>query len=120
MEEDIKNLLKILNSEKENIIDEEDNKKIIYLCESLTKLEKELPKLEELEKIKNCEKDLEIKYEQFYELGYYFEPIYVSIKRVIHNNAVKILREENRRKNNKYSNILNANFFLEGAKWKKK
>lgn len=98
MEENIKSLLEILNGEKENIIDEEDNKKIMYLCESLTKIEKEIPKLDELEKIEKFEKDLEIKYEQFYELGYYFDSIYINVKRAIHDNEVKKLREENRRK----------------------
>lgn len=98
MEENIKSLLEILNREKENIINEEDNKKIMYLCESLTKIEKEIPKLDELEKIEKVEKDLEIKYEQFYELGYYFDSIYISIKKTIHDNEVKKLREENRRK----------------------
>ena len=62
MEEKIKSLLEILNKEKENILDKEDNKKIMYLCESLTKIEKEIPKLGELEKIERFEKDLEIKY----------------------------------------------------------
>lgn len=98
MEENIKSMLEILNGEKENIIDEEDNKKIMYLCESLTKIEKEIPKLDELEKIEKFEKDLEIKYEQFYELGYYFDSIYISVKKAIHDNEVKKIREENRRK----------------------
>ena len=99
MEENIKSMLEILNGEKENIIDEEDNKKIMYLCESLTKIEKEIPKLDELEKIEKFEKDLEIKYEQFYELGYYFDSIYISVKKAIHDNEVKKIREErNQRK----------------------
>ena len=119
MEENIKKLLEVLNIGKENIYDKEDNKKIEYLCESLRKLKTKIPKLDELKRIEKIEKDLEIKYEQFYEIGYYFYPIYVSIKRAIHNNEVNTLREENRRKNNKYSNILNANFFLEGSKMEK-
>ena len=98
MEENIKILLKILSEEKDNIVDEEDNKKIKYLCESLTKIEKEIPKLEELEIIEKIEKELEIKYEQFYELGNYFAPIYIGIKKTIHDSEVKKLREENRRK----------------------
>ena len=98
MEENIKILLDTLNREKDNIIDEEDNKKIMYLCESLTKIEKEIPKLEELEIIEKIEKELEIEYEQFYELGNYFDPICIGIKKTIHDNEVKKLREENRRK----------------------
>ena len=119
MEENIKKLLEVLNIGKENIYDKEDNKKIEYLCESLRKLKTKIPKLDELKRIEKIEKDLEIKYEQFYEIGYYFDPIYVSIKRAIHNNEVNTLREENRRKKNKYSNILNTNIFLEGSKMEK-
>ena len=96
----LKKLLEILKKALNNNAFDEDKQKIQYLDSELKKTEKELPTLEKLEELKKIEIDLEIKYEQFYEIGNYFDPIYVKIKREIHNKKVKKIREENRRKGN--------------------
>ena len=83
-------LLKILTvAIKENVF-EEDKQKI--------QIKKELPTIDKLEKLKKIEIDLEVKYDRFNELSYYFEPLYVEIKNEIHNENIKKIREENRRK----------------------
>ena len=46
----------------------------------------------------DIELELEVKYEIFYELDNYFNPIYTKIKNIIHKEKVDKLREENRRK----------------------
>ena len=51
--------------------------------------------MEELQKIIV---DLEIKYDDFNDLVYYFDPLYVKIKKTIHEEKVKEKREENKRK----------------------
>lgn len=97
-DENIELLLTILtNALKENDFGD-DTQKIIYLCNSLKKIQKAIPTIDELEELKNIEIDLEIKYEIFYEIGNYFDPLYVKIKSTIHKEEVKKLREENRRK----------------------
>lgn len=91
-------LLTILtNALKENDFGD-DTYKILYLCNALKKIQKVIPTIDELEELKNIEIDLEIKYEIFYEIGNYFDPLYVKIKNTIHKEEVKKLREENRRR----------------------
>lgn len=97
-DENIKLLLNVLtNALKENDFGD-DTSKIIYLCNSLKKIQKVIPTIDELEELKNIEVDLEIKYEIFYEIGNYFDPLYVKTKHTIHKEKVKKIREENRRK----------------------
>ena len=97
-DENIELLLTILsNALKENDFGN-DTQKIIFLCNSLKKIQKAIPAIDELEELKNIEIDLEIKHEVFYEIGIYFDPLYVKIKNTIHKEEVKKLREENRRK----------------------
>ncbi len=91
-------LLKILTvAIKENVF-EEDKQKIQDFFSELKKIKKELPTIDKLEKLKKIEIDLEVKYDRFNELSYYFEPLYVEIKNEIHNENIKKIREENRRK----------------------
>ena len=91
-------LLKILTvSIKENVF-EEHKQKIQDFFSELKKIKKELPTIDKLEKLKKIEIDLEVKYDRFNELSYYFEPLYVEIKNEIHNENIKKIREENRRK----------------------
>ena len=51
--------------------------------------------MEELQKIVI---DLEIKYDDFNDLVYYFDPLYVKIKKTIHEEKIKEIREDNKRK----------------------
>lgn len=48
----IKELVMLLNEQLDKITTEEDKKNIIYLCNSLERIQNELPTLEELEKLK--------------------------------------------------------------------
>ena len=85
--------------EKNNI--NEDKQKIKYLSNELKKIKKQLPTYSKLEEIEKIIIDLEVKYEAFYELSNYFDPLYVEIKKTIHDKEVKQMREENRRKREK-------------------
>ena len=76
----------------------EDNQKLMYMYNSLKEIQNKLPTLEELDKVKDAITDLEIKYEEFFEIANYFDPIYFNIKNTLHKIEVKKIREENRRK----------------------
>ena len=91
-------LLNIFANALENKTYEQDNNKIMYVCNLLKDMEQKLPTLEEIEQAKEFVTDLEIKYEEFYEIANYFDPIYIKIKETIHKNMVNKIREENRRK----------------------
>lgn len=77
---------------------EQDKEPIRYLSNELKKLEKKLPTIKEIEEIYKILTDLEIKYDEYNDLSYYFNPVYTKIKKVIHSNHVKDIREENKRK----------------------
>jgi len=91
-------LLNIFANTLENKTFEQNNNKIMYVCNLLKDMQQKLPTLEELEKAKEFVTDLEIKYEDFYEIANFFDPIYIKTKDTIHKNEVKKIREENRRK----------------------
>ena len=54
--------------------------------------------MDKLEKLQKIAVYLETKYEIFYEFNNYFDPFYVFIKNKIHNEYIKKIREDNRRK----------------------
>lgn len=78
----------------------EDKQIIQYLFKELEKLEHQLPTDNKLEELKKIVIDLGIKYDDFNDLVYYFDPLYVKIKQTIHEEKVKEIREENKRKRN--------------------
>ena len=75
-----------------------DNEEVKNLYNELKRIVKILPTIEKLDKIKNKVIYFDQKYESLNELSYYFDPVYVKIKRGIHNEEVKKLREENKKK----------------------
>ena len=96
--ENLSRLLAILaKSLKQNDFGE-DKQKVQYFCGELEKIKNNLPTIDKLEERQKIEVDLETKYEDFYEIANYFDPLYVSIKNKIHTEEVKKIREENRRK----------------------
>ena len=70
--------------------------KIFY--QKLFLLKKKLPTLKELEELEKEEINIEMKYDELCELNYYFDPSCIIIKKKIHDNHVKKLRDENRLK----------------------
>lgn len=76
----------------------EDKQIIQYLFKELEKLEHQLPTDNKLEELQKIVIDLETKYDDFNDLVYYFDPLYVKIKKTIHEEKVKEIREENKRK----------------------
>lgn len=91
-------LLNIFANALENKTYEQDNHKIMYVCNLLKDMEQKLPTLEEIEQAKEFVTDLEIKYEEFYEIANYFDPICFNIEKALHKIEVEKIREENRRK----------------------
>ena len=65
---------------------------------TLILLKKKLPTLKELEELEKDEINIEMKYDELCELNYYFDPSCVIIRKKIHDNYVKKLRDENRLK----------------------
>lgn len=96
--ESIKQILAFLTRILEKNDFNEDKQIIQYLFKELEKLEHQLPTDNKLEELQKIVFDLEIKYDDFNDLGYYFDPLYVKIKKTIHEEKVKEIREENKRK----------------------
>lgn len=76
----------------------DDEQKIKYLYDELEKIDENLPTMEKLEELQKIEVDLEIKYDCFNEFSYYFNPLWASIKKKIHDETVRKIREENKKK----------------------
>ena len=75
-----------------------DNQKVKYLYNELEKIKNYLPTIEKIEELQKIEIDLEIKYDNFNDFSYYFNPFYTQIKKKIHDENVKKIREENKKK----------------------
>ena len=98
--ESLKQILAFLTRILEKKDFNEDKQIIQYLFKELEKLEHQLPTDNKLEELKKIVIDLGIKYDDFNDLVYYFDPLYVKIKQTIHEEKVKEIREENKRKRN--------------------
>lgn len=98
--ESLKQILAFLTRILEKNDFNEDKQIIQYLFKELEKLEHQLPTDNKLEELKKIVIDLGIKYDDFNDLVYYFDPLYVKIKQTIHEEKVKEIREENKRKRN--------------------
>ena len=96
--ENLTDLLKILTTALEDNECKEDEQKIQYFCNELKKIKTNLPTIEKLEELQKIEVDLEVKYDRFNELSYYFGPLYIKIKNKIHDENIKKLREKAKRK----------------------
>ena len=96
--ENLKQLLAVLTQSLEKKYFGEDKTKIQYLSAELGKTENQIPTFSKLEELKKIVNNLEVKYDDFNDLSYYFDPLYVEIKNNIHADEVKKIREENRRK----------------------
>lgn len=96
--ESLKQILAFLTKVLEKNDFGEDKQIIQYLFNELEKIEQQLPTDNKLEELQKIVIDLEIKYDDFNDLGYYFDPLYVKIKKTIHEEKVKKIREEIKRK----------------------
>ena len=76
----------------------DDEQKIKYLYNQLEKMKKNLPTIEELEELQKIGVDLEIKYDNFNDFSYYFDPLYVLVNKKIHDESVRKIREENKKR----------------------
>lgn len=98
LEKDLKDLLLFLKNALNEYDFANDNQKVQYFYEKIKKMENKLPTIEKLNELQDIELNLEVKYEIFYELDNYFNPIYTKIKNIIHKEKVDKLREENGKK----------------------
>lgn len=96
--ENLKDVLVILNNALKDNDFGEDNQRIKKLHNSLKNFYQELPTIIEMDKLEKEINYLEIKYDIFNELSYYFDPLYIKIKNKIHEIEIKKLREETRKK----------------------
>ena len=95
---DLEKMLLLLKDVLSNNDFGKDNKRIFYLYNELEKTKVTMPTEDILEELRKIEIDLETRYEVFYELDNFFNPIYVKIKKQIHQSKIKELREKNRKK----------------------
>ena len=96
--ENLKQVLDILLQVLEKNDFDEDKPKIQYLSNELEKIENQIPTYNKLEELQKIVTDLEVKYDDFNDLAYYFNPLYVKIKNTIHEEDVKKIREDNKSK----------------------
>ena len=76
----------------------EEKNKFKYFYEEIAKLDDKIPSIEKLEELKSIEVELETKFEEVYELGNYFDPIFIKMKKNIHEESIRKIREKNRKK----------------------
>lgn len=97
-DENLMNLLTFLANvlEKNNFSTDEQRVQLLY--NSLRSIQQEIPSITEIEELKSEVNYLEVKYDEFNDLSYYFNPLYIRIKNKIHEEDVKRIREDNRRK----------------------
>lgn len=76
----------------------EEKNKFKYFYEEIAKLDDKIPSIEKLEELKSIEVELETKFEELYELGNYFDPIFIKMKKNIHEESIRKIREKNRKK----------------------
>ena len=79
----------ILNNKKYETDYEILNDILLYL----TEIDLDNVDITRLEDYKNIIIDLEIKYDDIFDLSYYYEPFLIKIKRVIHEKEVNKMRE---------------------------
>lgn len=94
----IDSVIKILNSFINLNSENKDIERIKVLINNLLDINGKLISLNELEIIKSEIVYFETSYDFFNELSNYFDPVYISIKKQIHNNMVNKVREKNRKK----------------------
>ena len=97
-------LLNYINEKMSNDLGE-DNEELFLLYNKLSLIKKEMPMLDDLEKIRKTISFLEIKYDELSELSYYFNPIYIEIKKNIHKQNVKQIRINNRKRRSLEKNV---------------
>lgn len=97
-EQYLENILLILTEAlKENNFGE-DNKRIQNLCNLMKDLQNKITTNIEIDNLEKEINYLEIKYDIFNDLSYYFDPLCVRVKSKMHNDEVKKIREENKGK----------------------
>ena len=98
MKDDIDKLIIILNKYK-NKTSKQEQKDTEYLINILNNINSITST--ELDKIENILFDLDMKYEFYYDINYYYVPILNNIKNSIKREEIKRLRNKNRLKREK-------------------
>lgn len=75
-----------------------EKEKLKYLYNELENIKNKLPTEEKINELRKIVIDLEVKYDVLNEFSYYFDPFYVEVKRKIHEEYVKEIREKNKEK----------------------
>ena len=103
-------MIDTLNSLINNNINDCDKDDVLFLINMIEKSKictLSIEELEELEDMKKMEQDLELKYDSLLDFNYYFDPFTVLVKKKIHENEVRKLRENYRRNRKKLPIIIN-------------
>ena len=100
-------MIDTLNSLINNNINDCDKADVLFLINMIEKSKICILSIEELEDMKKMEQDLELKYDSLLDFNYYFDPFTVLVKKKIHKNEVRKLRENNRRNRKKLPIIIN-------------
>lgn len=104
MEEKINALLTIIGNALKTEDFGEDKDIIISLYDVLNELHNSLPSKKELDIIEKNINDLEVKYDIFNELSYYFAPLEVKIRNELHKEEVKKIRKANKKRRKEKEN----------------
>lgn len=97
-ENDLKKIIELLNYVLNKNKYESDEKLIRETCKKINSILLNEKDIDILECIKHNIKYLEEKYDDIFDLSYYFDPIYISMKKTIHEKEIDELRKKNRNK----------------------
>lgn len=92
------NLKQMLDALIDFLEKSEDVQKAQYLISELKKIDEHIPTYSKLEELRKIAVDLDVQYDSFNDLLYYFDPLYAMVERVIHEEEVKKIRKENMKK----------------------
>ena len=94
--DDKNKILNILDEALQKHSHNSDYKLIKKLKTMINNLDKNI-NINDLDMIAKEFNDLEIKYDDIFDLSYYFDPIYIQLKKLIHHRKVQELRKSKRK-----------------------
>lgn len=88
----------IRGNQNTKCLDIDTKSKLNYLYDEIMSFENKIPSIEKMNELQKIEIELETNCEDLYELGNYFDPVFIRMKNLIYKNNVLKLREKNRKK----------------------
>ncbi len=91
-------LLNTMTKSLHNNVFSSDFDDISNICKILENIKNNKLVKKEIEELNEKIKYLQVKYDEFNELSYYFDSLYVKINKKLHNEEITKIRKENRKR----------------------